>query len=212
MSRCGLQPEARIVRGVSHDHDERASSIAEKVQPSRDELRADPGPLAVGEDGHRRQSHPDDPLSCALDHHRREEDVPHDAGVLGDERQRVGAGLPQSVDEIGFGRLSEGQFVDASDLSAVRGSFRPDGNQMLERSADYNMAAVAWTGGGRSLVIVGEIPCSSFHGGIMCQVMGYEIEVPTGRILCRMTARELKRRYQSEMAWDLTIPDQPWLR
>ena len=43
----------------------------------------------------------------------------------------------------------------------------------------------------------------------MCQVMGYELDVPTGRILGRMTARELKLRYQAQMAWPMRIPDKP---
>ena len=46
----------------------------------------------------------------------------------------------------------------------------------------------------------------------MCQVMGYELEVPTGRILVRMPARELKRKYQSQMAWPMRIPDRPRYR
>jgi len=72
-----------------------------------------------------------------------------------------------------------------------------------------NMSAIAWTRGSSSLVVFAEVPCSSSHGGIMYQVMGYELDVPTGRILARMSALEFKRRYQADMAWPMRIPDQP---
>jgi hypothetical protein len=72
--------------------------------------------------------------------------------------------------------------------------------QRIAKSRDFNMSAIAWTRGSKALVVFAEVPCSSGYGGIMCQVMGYELEMPTGRILTRMPARELKRRYQSQMA------------
>ena len=71
------------------------------------------------------------------------------------------------------------------------------------------MSAIAWTRGAKAVVVFAEVPCSSSYGGIMCQVMGYELDVATGRILSRMTPRELKRRFQSQMAWPMKIPDAP---
>lgn len=43
----------------------------------------------------------------------------------------------------------------------------------------------------------------------MCQVAGFELAVTSGRILRRMTAREVKERWQSKAAWDIRIPDPP---
>jgi len=54
-----------------------------------------------------------------------------------------------------------------------------------------------------------EVPCSSSYGGIMCQVMGYEIEVPTGRILKRIDSKHLKSDWQPSMAFDFHVPDPP---
>ena len=74
---------------------------------------------------------------------------------------------------------------------------------------DYNMAALAWTKNSASLILFAEVPCSSSYGGIMCQVQGYEIEVPSGRILKRMTAKAAKRLCQSSAAWNIRIPEAP---
>jgi hypothetical protein len=46
-------------------------------------------------------------------------------------------------------------------------------------------------------------------GGIMCQVMGYEVSVPGGTIARRMEASEFARRWQPSMAWKFNIPDLP---
>jgi hypothetical protein len=81
--------------------------------------------------------------------------------------------------------------------------------QRIARTPAFNMSAIAWTRGSNGLVVFAEVPCSSSHGGIMCQVMGYELEARTGRILARLPARELKRRYQSQMAWPMRIPAKP---
>ena len=79
----------------------------------------------------------------------------------------------------------------------------------LASEPEFNMSVIAWTRGSTALVVFAEVPCSSTYGGIMCQVMGYELEVRTGRILVRIPPRELKRRYQSQMAWPMRIPERP---
>ena len=66
-----------------------------------------------------------------------------------------------------------------------------------------------WIGGSLGVVVMAEVPCSSYWGGIMCQVLGYEVEVPSGKILRRMEPREFKRRWQKSMAWNFEIPDPP---
>jgi len=75
-------------------------------------------------------------------------------------------------------------------------------------SPEYNMTGIDWVNGSVILVMA-EIPCSSSHGSIMCQVMGYELQVPTGQILKRIDARQLKLRWQKSMAWEFRIPDPP---
>ena len=75
-------------------------------------------------------------------------------------------------------------------------------------SPEYSMTGIDWVTASAVLVMA-EIPCSSSYGGIMCQVMGYELEVPTGRILKRIDAKQLKLRWQKSMAWNFRIPDLP---
>ena len=76
----------------------------------------------------------------------------------------------------------------------------------LEIDADYNMSGLAWTRGSSAIAVFAEVPCSGSYGGIGCQVMGYEVAIPSGRILRRLTARETKKRWQSNMAWNIEYP------
>ena len=71
---------------------------------------------------------------------------------------------------------------------------------------DYNMVAIDWVNAS-TILVMGEVPCDSLFGGIMCQVMGYELEVPTGRIVKRMKPKELNLEWQKSMAWKFRIPD-----
>jgi hypothetical protein len=73
---------------------------------------------------------------------------------------------------------------------------------------DYNMTGIDWVSPS-TILVMAEIPCSSSRGGIMCQIMGYELEVPTGRILRRIDAKDLKLEWQKSMAWEFRIPDPP---
>lgn len=41
----------------------------------------------------------------------------------------------------------------------------------------------------------------------MCQVQGYELDARTGRILARMSAKDLKERWQWQMAFSMRIPE-----
>ena len=79
----------------------------------------------------------------------------------------------------------------------------------IEKNPEYNMSAIDWVPGRSAIVVMAEVPCASEYGGIMCQVLGYELEVPTGKILSRMTAKELKKRWQPSMNWKMNIPDPP---
>jgi hypothetical protein len=79
----------------------------------------------------------------------------------------------------------------------------------ITENPEYNMSGISWLNGSSAVVVMAEVPCSSDYGGIMCQVLGYEIAVPTGKILRRMSPTELKRDWQHSMAWDMRIPDPP---
>jgi len=75
-------------------------------------------------------------------------------------------------------------------------------------SPGYNMMGIDWVNPS-TLLVMAEVPCDSLYGGIMCQVMGYELEVPTGRILERIDPKDLKLEWQKSMAWEFRIPDSP---
>ena len=80
----------------------------------------------------------------------------------------------------------------------------------IENDPQYpNMSGIDWIGSSFAIVVMAEVPCSGSFGGIMCQVKGYELEVPGGKILRRMDARHLKARWQHSMMFKLEIPDPP---
>jgi hypothetical protein len=70
----------------------------------------------------------------------------------------------------------------------------------------YNMTGIDWADSS-SIIVMSEVLCSSRVGGIMCRIMGYQLAVPSGKILARITARELKQKWQKSMAWQLRIPE-----
>ncbi len=79
----------------------------------------------------------------------------------------------------------------------------------IARHPEFNMSGLAWARGSSAIIVMAEVPCSSSYGGIMCQVQGYELNVPDGTIVMRMTARQLKAQWQRSMAWDMRIPEPP---
>jgi len=79
----------------------------------------------------------------------------------------------------------------------------------IAANPEYNMSGIAWVHNSSAIDVFAEIPCSSSYGGIMCQVLGYELSVPDGRILKRLTARQVQSRWQKQMAWKMHIPDAP---
>jgi len=78
-----------------------------------------------------------------------------------------------------------------------------------EPQAYVGVVAVDWVGDSSRLVVMAEVPCSSSMGGIMCQVLGYELEVPSGKILRRMEPRDFAKRWQRSMAWKFEDPGPP---
>jgi hypothetical protein len=73
----------------------------------------------------------------------------------------------------------------------------------------YNMSGIDWLEDSSGIVVMSEVPPTSRYGGIMGQVMGYELEVPSGRILRRLDAKEFKLKWQKSMAWKFRMPDPP---
>ncbi|MGB6132471.1 MAG: hypothetical protein WBG54_11875 [Acidobacteriaceae bacterium] len=78
-----------------------------------------------------------------------------------------------------------------------------------DHSGNYNISGIDWSTDPRGLVVMAEVPCSSSEGGIMCQMKGYIVSVPDGKILKQMSARELKRRWQPSMAFQMQVPGPP---
>lgn len=75
---------------------------------------------------------------------------------------------------------------------------------------DYiGTAGIDWLGNSSEMVVMAEVTCSSSVGGIMCQVLGYEVEVPSGKILRRMEPKAFARRWQHSMAWRFRDPGPP---
>jgi hypothetical protein len=80
---------------------------------------------------------------------------------------------------------------------------------LAEHPESINVAGVDWTRGSSAIVVMAEIPCSSRFGGVMCQVLGYELDASTGRILRRMQPREFAKEWQPSMAWKFHDPGPP---
>ena len=59
----------------------------------------------------------------------------------------------------------------------------PASCRKIETEPDYNMTAITWTKDSSALVVLAQVPCTSNYGGISCQSMGYEVEVPSGKSL-----------------------------
>lgn len=79
--------------------------------------------------------------------------------------------------------------------------------QEIASHPEFNISGLAWAKGSSAIIVMAEVPCSSSYGGIMCQVQGYQLEMPGGTIATRMTARELKARWQQSMVWTMRIPE-----
>jgi hypothetical protein len=79
----------------------------------------------------------------------------------------------------------------------------------IAKHPEWNISGIAWANGSAAIIVMAEVPCSSSYGGIMCQVQGYELNVPTGAIVKRFSPRELKAQWQGSMAWEMRIPEPP---
>jgi hypothetical protein len=55
-------------------------------------------------------------------------------------------------------------------------------------------AAIDWLADSSAIVVMAEVTCSSSMGVIWCAVLGYELEIPSGKILRRMEPKEFAAR------------------
>jgi len=78
----------------------------------------------------------------------------------------------------------------------------------IARDPHYNMSGLAWRKDSSAIYVFAEVPCDTSYGGIMCQVAGYELSVPGGSILRRLSAPEVKQ-WSGYAAWDIRIPPPP---
>jgi hypothetical protein len=79
----------------------------------------------------------------------------------------------------------------------------------MEKDPGYNMSGIDWSDGSSNIVVMAEVPGGGGYGGIRGQVLGYELDVPTGKIVHRMSAREFAKSWQKSMAFRFHIPDPP---
>jgi hypothetical protein len=86
-----------------------------------------------------------------------------------------------------------------------------DENDCKRIAADpqFNMSGISWRDDSSAINVFAEVPWSSSYGGIMCQVSGYQLSVPTGAILKRVPASDVDRLWRMSMAWKVRIPDPP---
>jgi hypothetical protein len=85
----------------------------------------------------------------------------------------------------------------------------PEACKITPADRDWNMSGIDWLEDSSGIVVMSEVPSTSFWGGIMGQVMGYELEVPSGKILGRLNAKQFKMKWQKSMAWKFRVPDPP---
>ncbi|MBI2678673.1 MAG: hypothetical protein HYX28_07805 [Candidatus Koribacter versatilis] len=81
------------------------------------------------------------------------------------------------------------------------GGYGPEGDWV-------NVMPLAWVDA-KTLLVFAEVPSSSRFGGMMGQVMGYEVALPSGKIKKSYTARELKRCCTRYMGWKYRVPEAP---
>ena len=79
----------------------------------------------------------------------------------------------------------------------------------VAKDPQYNMSGLAWSPDSSAIYVFAEVKPSSYYGGIMGQVMGYEIAVPSGEIRARLTAKEAKKRWSKYAAWRINDPGPP---
>ena len=80
---------------------------------------------------------------------------------------------------------------------------------MMSANPEYNMSGIKWDKASSAIYVFAEVPPSSSYGGIMGQVLGYQLGLPDGRVLQKFSAQQVSRQWSSFMAWRMHIPDPP---
>lgn len=71
-----------------------------------------------------------------------------------------------------------------------------------------NFAAVAWVDA-HTLALMSEVPCDTIWGGIMCLAMGYDVDLPSGKVVGTMTPKAFMTRWKQSIPPSFRIPDSP---
>jgi hypothetical protein len=114
------------------------------------------------------------------------------------------------------GRVAVRAVTNAAQRDMVR-SFPPckalysDEKECAEfaRNPEYNMSGLGWSDDSSAVYVFAEVPPSSRYGGIMGQVLGYELSIPDGHILKRFSAKQAKQEWGTLAAWRIRIPEPP---
>ena len=74
---------------------------------------------------------------------------------------------------------------------------------MLQDHDWVNVAGMKWMGASNRLLVVGNVPDSSRYGANMIKWLGYEIEIPSGKILRRYSRAEFRSKWNYlKKDWD----------
>ncbi len=79
----------------------------------------------------------------------------------------------------------------------------------LEKDPDANVTGIDWSNESSNVVVMAEVPCSGGHGGIMCQVIGYELNQRPGVSFVKQAPEQFKQEWQKSMAFRFHVPDPP---
>ena len=125
-TRCRLESESLVVRGIAKDHHARRSVPPTLVESCLHQLRPNTPSLAVRP--HRQRTKPDPEWNRGatpsdVEDDGRERNVANDPGVdLGDEAELEPSALPEPVDQACLDRPSERRLVHAPNAGLIRRS------------------------------------------------------------------------------------------
>lgn len=108
---------------MPEDHDGAVPRLPQAIEALTNERRTNASPVHFGQDGERCEALRDLGAVFPIDHHGREEDVPHDVlPLLRDERKRDRAGPAQGVDDRCLVGTTESKLVDVANGGDIGGA------------------------------------------------------------------------------------------
>lgn len=78
--------------------------------------------------------------------------------------------------------------------------------ELAQHPESIDISAIDWDHGSSAIIVLAEVSCFSAPSGDSRHVLGYELDVSTGRILQRMEGREFAQRWQCSMARRIDLP------